>query len=152
MKHKFLFSFVCLFFICTFVYAAQKNEQSEVSLRQSVMEQGYDVTVYFDVSSAELDVVSRDKLMRAAKLQAISEAKVYLTGYADKTGNSEKNLVLSRLRAESVKDFMLSLGIVEENIHMDFKGDSNPVEDGDTQETYAKNRRVEVVLTSAAGK
>ncbi|MDR2425944.1 MAG: OmpA family protein [Endomicrobium sp.] len=142
--------FLC--FVCVFVFAAgiiaEEKEKSKLSLKQTVKEKGYKAIVYFDISSSELSVVSKDALMRAAKLQAISETRAYLTGYADKTGNREKNLILSKERVESAKNFLLSLGVKEINIHIDYKGDENPVDNEDALEAYAKNRRVEILLTA----
>ena len=140
--------FFCLFFIFTAVCTAAENEQPKLSLRQTVKEKGYKAAVYFDVSSSQLSVVSKDALMRSAKLQAISETQAYLTGYADKTGIPEKNLILSKERVESAKNFLLSLGVKENDIHIDYKGDENPVDDEETIEAYAKNRRVEILLTA----
>ena len=142
--------FLC--FICIFVFAAgiiaDEKEQSKLSLRQTVKEKGHKAIVYFDISSSELSLISKDALMRAAKLQAISETQAYLTGYADKTGLSENNLILSKERAESAKNFLVSLGVKENNIHIDYKGDENPADDEENPEAYAKNRRVEILLTA----
>jgi peptidoglycan-associated lipoprotein len=144
---KIFLCFVCVFIFSAGIMAGEKK-QPKLSLKQTVKEQGYKATVYFDVSSSELSLAAKDALMRAAKLQAISGTQAYLTGYADKTGVHEKNLILSRERVESAKNFLLSLGIKENNIHVDYKGDEKPVDDSNTQEAYAKNRRVEVVLTA----
>jgi outer membrane protein OmpA-like peptidoglycan-associated protein len=150
MVKKSVFCFICLFFAFTVCgCSTAKKEQPKLSLKQTIKETGYRVTVYFDVSSSDLTLLSKDALMRAAKLQGVSETNAYLTGYADKTGDSEKNLILSKARVENAKDFIVSLGVKENNIHIDFKGDENPVDDTDTPEAYSKNRRVEVLLTAA---
>jgi outer membrane protein OmpA-like peptidoglycan-associated protein len=148
MRKKIFFCFICVFFVFTGYCGASEKEQGKLSLKQTVKEKGYKATVYFDVSSAELSLISKDALMRAAKLQAISETRAYLTGYADKTGIPEKNLILSKERVESVKEFLLSLGVKERNIHIDYKGDKEPADNEDTPEAYSKNRRVEILLAA----
>jgi outer membrane protein OmpA-like peptidoglycan-associated protein len=152
MVKKSFCCFICLFFVFAAAGClAAKKEQPKLSLKQTIKETGYRVTVYFDVSSSDLTLFSKDALMRTAKLQAVSETNAYLTGYADKTGNSEKNLVLSRERVESAKNFLLSMGVKESNVHIDFKGDENPAAAEDTPEAYSKNRRVEILLTASDG-
>ncbi|MDR2191410.1 MAG: OmpA family protein [Endomicrobium sp.] len=152
MVKKLFCCFICLFvfFAAGCVTAKKEQAQSKLSLKQTVKETGYRVIVYFDVSSDELTLFSKDALMRVAKLQAISETQAYLTGYADKTGNPENNIILSKNRVESAKNFLLSLGVKENNIHIDYKGDEYPVDNEDTPEAYSKNRRVEILLTAAA--
>jgi outer membrane protein OmpA-like peptidoglycan-associated protein len=66
--------------------------------------------------------------------------KVLITGYADKSGNSEYNAFLSKKRAESVRDHMVSMGIDVSRMVLTYFGD--------TQSTLigAADRRVEVSL------
>lgn len=124
------------------------KQPDKVSIKQLIREQGYKVTVYFDVSSAELGIVSQDELMHAAKLQGASKTSAYLTGHADKTGIKENNIDLSEMRVLTVKNYLMSLGIKEENVFIDYFGDEKPVDENEDLEAYAKNRRVEVILTN----
>ena len=146
------FAFLLLFFPfaasgCSY-FKSKPEEPQKVSIRDIIKEQGYKVTVYFEINSDKLSLVSQDSIMRTAKLLAISNTKAYLTGFADKTGNKKQNITLSRQRVDTVKAFLEKLGVPEENIYVDYFGDELPVDDADTPEAYAKNRRVELLLTS----
>ncbi|MCL1972340.1 MAG: OmpA family protein [Endomicrobia bacterium] len=150
MRYFYVFvSFLFLFAAsgCSF-FKPKPSEDERVSIRDIVKEQGYKITVYFDVNSDELSLISKDSIMRTAKLSAVSDTEAYLTGFADKTGIKENNVILSEKRVNAVKNLLISLGISEEHIYLDYFGDDLPVDDGETPEAYAKNRRVELLLTS----
>jgi len=68
------------------------------------------------------------------------ELKALITGFADKSGNSEYNAVLSRRRAESVRDHLLNMGISESRTVLTYFGDTESTSVG------AADRRVEVSL------
>jgi outer membrane protein OmpA-like peptidoglycan-associated protein len=46
-----------------------------------------------------------------------------ITGFADKSGNSQSNLELSRKRALKVRDYMLVQGIGKDRMIMNYFGD-----------------------------
>ncbi|MCL2485748.1 MAG: hypothetical protein FWF32_06810 [Endomicrobia bacterium] len=72
-----LFVSICMLFnSCA---TTSSKQPDKVSIKQLIREQGYKVTVYFDVSSAELGIVSQDKLMHAAKMKEASETPVHYT-------------------------------------------------------------------------
>lgn len=72
----------------------------------------------------------------------------YMTidGYTDNTGNAERNLELSKLRANSVRDYFISKGVAADRLVADGHGDANPVASNKTSAGRAKNRRVEMDL------
>jgi len=147
------FAFFILFYFlftaagCS-LFKPKPAEPEKVSIRDIIKEKGYKITVYFDINSDNLDILSKDSIMRTAKLLAVSNIEAYLTGFADKTGNQDKNVTLSESRVNAVKNFLLSLGVTEDSIYTDYFGDTLPVENADTPEAYAKNRRVEILLTA----
>jgi outer membrane protein OmpA-like peptidoglycan-associated protein len=71
--------------------------------------------VQFDVNRAELDPDTRTRLRRDAEnlLKAMNEHPSWLlvvSGYADQRGSTIRNTVLSRDRAETVKNFLIGEG------------------------------------------
>ena len=61
----------------------------------------------------------------AAFLRENTDAKVTVTGYADKeTGNPRYNAELSKRRAEAVAQALTAAGIAQERISVDYKGDN----------------------------
>jgi outer membrane protein OmpA-like peptidoglycan-associated protein len=70
------------------------------------------VTVAFKTGSAELDQNARGGLDGVATwMKADEKRTLRLEGFADTTGNSEANLVLSAHRAEAVKNYLIEHGV-----------------------------------------
>jgi OOP family OmpA-OmpF porin len=69
---------------------------------------------------------------------------VILRGYADNTGNEEKNIQLSKNRANVVKNYLVSKGISASSIEVFGYGSTNPVASNNTPTGKAQNRRVEI--------
>jgi OmpA family protein len=70
------------------------------------------VTVAFKTGSAELDQNARGALDGVATwLKAGDERTMHLEGFADTTGDSAANLVLSAERAEAVKKYLVEQGV-----------------------------------------
>jgi hypothetical protein len=70
------------------------------------------VTVSFTTGSVELDTNAQGALNGVATwMKADSKRTLHLRGYADTTGNSETNLVLSEKRANAVKDYLVTQGV-----------------------------------------
>jgi OOP family OmpA-OmpF porin len=71
--------------------------------RRDVEQKGVDLRLSFDVGSADLN--DQDK----ANARAL--VKVLIAGHTDKSGSAAFNLELSKRRADSVKEFLVSQGI-----------------------------------------
>jgi OOP family OmpA-OmpF porin len=70
--------------------------------------------------------------------------KLYLEGHTDNVGDDEANLDLSKRRALSVKNYLISKGVSSERLSTDGFGEARPVDTNDTPEGRTKNRRVEM--------
>ncbi len=72
--------------------------------------------------------------------------EVILNGYSDTIGNAEYNLILSRRRADSVRDGLVKKGILRERIQLYSHGEDKlavPTKDGVKEKS---NRRVEIFI------
>lgn len=70
------------------------------------------VTVSFATGSVVLDTNAQGALNGVATwMKADSKRTLHLHGFADTTGNSEANLVLSEKRADAVKTYLVSQGV-----------------------------------------
>jgi peptidoglycan-associated lipoprotein len=75
------------------------------------------VTIAFKTGSAELDQNARGALDGVATWMKADENRVmHLEGFADTTGNSEANLVLSAHRAEAVKTYLIDHGVASSKV------------------------------------
>lgn len=79
-------------------------------------------------------------------MKADAALHLAVDGHTDNTGKAEKNLILSRQRAEAVKKYLVSKGIEENKIVATGYGQTVPVADNKTAAGRARNRRVELKL------
>lgn len=103
----------------------------------------------FRTGRAELDNKALDDLKRLLTYLAAgsegSGAKLILIGFADAQGQKDKNLTLSKQRAESVASALLAQKIAPSSVR--WFGDEQPVGDNATVTGRERNRRVEVWTT-----
>ncbi|MBL4706863.1 MAG: OmpA family protein [Flavobacteriales bacterium] len=66
-----------------------------------------------------------------------------VSGHTDNVGNATANLSLSKNRANSVKEYLISGGIEASRLNSKGYGANKPISDNSTVEGRAKNRRTE---------
>lgn len=71
-------------------------------------------------------------------------ARVLVEGHTDDIGSEQHNLQLSILRAQSVTDRLIRLGVVPSRMEVKGHGESKPKLPNNGEENRAKNRRVEI--------
>ncbi len=69
---------------------------------------------------------------------------VYVIGHTDTVGELRGNDQLSAQRAETVKDFLVGIGIPAERIQTAGRGKREPIVPTDDNVDEPKNRRVEI--------
>lgn len=74
------------------------------------------------------------------------EWRLQITGHTDNVGDDQKNMILSKKRAEAVKNFMISKGIATDRLFTLYFGETMPIATNDTPEGRQKNRRVEMKI------
>ena len=105
--------------------------------------------VFFETGSAVIKRSSYKDLDRlVAILKKHPEVKATVEGHTDSQGNEVKNMALSKSRAKSVADYLISHGEPADHISSQGFGITKPVATNDTREGRAKNRRVEIVVSS----
>ena len=73
------------------------------------------------------------------------DLKIAVQGNCDDRGSREYNLALGQRRADSVKRAMVLLGVGEKQIETVSFGAEKPVAFGQDEESWAKNRRADIV-------
>ena len=76
----------------------------------------------------------------------MTNAKVEITGYSDRTGDPSRNLNLSQQRSDSVKSFLIGMGIDNASIATLAHGETRPLQAVQNFETDFFDRRVIVRL------
>ncbi|GHU96771.1 hypothetical protein FACS1894156_8130 [Bacteroidia bacterium] len=74
-------------------------------------------------------------------------ATLFISGYADNSGNSAFNMKVSQQRAKEVAAYLQRKGVAKDKIIVRSYGSSNFVAPNDTEANAAKNRRVVVEIS-----
>ena len=107
----------------------------------------FDSGILFDVDKATLKDRSREELGDLAQiLSKYADTNILLEGHTDATGSDEYNLELSRLRSQSVANYLSSQGVNATRFTIMGYGESQPIASNDTAEGRQLNRRVEVAI------
>src|SRR5918994_4001523 len=98
--------------------------------------------VYFDFDSYALRADARETLKANwTWLKANSAAQVQIEGHCDERGTTEYNLVLGSKRAQSVKDYLVTLGTAADRLSTISYGEEVPVCRDQNEGCWQKNRR-----------
>jgi peptidoglycan-associated lipoprotein len=105
--------------------------------------------VYFALDSIELTEEARGILQKNTEyLKRRSSTKILVEGHADSRGTNEYNLALANRRADTVRAYLLSLGVAADRMTIVSKGEEQPFCKEETEECWAKNRVGYFVFTA----
>ncbi|MDI1302814.1 MAG: peptidoglycan-associated lipoprotein Pal [bacterium] len=123
--------------------AAAKANQLANSLNVKVF--------HFDYDNATIATSDYDALKaHALYLSKNPAARVQVGGHTDERGTREYNMALGERRAKAVAAFLTSNGAKSGQLEVISYGEEKPVATGDSEEVWARNRRVELEYTSGA--
>jgi outer membrane protein OmpA-like peptidoglycan-associated protein len=130
---------------------AVKNAQVEAVTDANGLEAvkvTFDSGILFATNKADLNAASKSSLQQfAGVLKNNSACDVAIYGHTDNTGSDAVNNPLSVNRANSVSNYLKSLGVPAAQIKsVNGMGSTSPVADNSTAEGRKQNRRVEVYM------
>lgn len=103
--------------------------------------------ILYATNSSTLNTASRASLDKfATSLLNNPDTDVKIYGHTDSTGSDAINNPLSKRRAESVYNYLLSKGVSGTRMIAEGFGSTQPVSDNSTATGRAENRRVEVYI------
>jgi len=105
--------------------------------------------VRFDVNKATLTEQAKINLNKLVPVfKEYSDTNIDIFGYTDNSGRAEYNLKLSQSRAETVKTYLISKGLVSSRLKTTGLGIADPIATNETTEGKSQNRRVEFAITA----
>ena len=103
--------------------------------------------VLFDPGESTLKQEAGKSLDEVVKiLNTYKDNMILVEGHTDGQGNAALNRTLSELRAKSVADYLISVGVAANRIKVSGLGKSKPVATNSTAQGREANRRVEVII------
>jgi len=103
--------------------------------------------IHFEFDSSALSSQAQGILKDKANfMNQHKKSSVTVEGHCDERGTNEYNLALGDRRAESVKSFLLKLGISASRMKTISYGEERPLDPGHDEEAWAKNRRAHFLL------
>lgn len=114
-------------------------EAAAARAREIIMEM-----VHFDFDRFNIRQDAQAVLQRKAEvLRAHPDVRIRIEGHADERGSQEYNLALGMRRANSVKEYLVGLGIDASRMEVVSFGEDRPLDPGSNEAAWAKNRRAE---------
>ncbi|HRX71697.1 MAG TPA: peptidoglycan-associated lipoprotein Pal [Candidatus Competibacteraceae bacterium] len=105
-----------------------------------------DRIVYFDFDSANVRSDSQAIIESNANyLRGNPRIITQLEGHTDERGSREYNIALGERRANAVRQVMSAMGVSPQQIRVVSYGEERPAASGSDEQSYALNRRVEIV-------
>ena len=127
----------------------QANEVKGFELDIILSKKGEEIilnNVHFLNNSFKLEDKSFKELNRLAKYLKNNEITILIEGHTDSIGTKNNNNILSRKRAKSVFDFLLTNGVDENQITFKGFGSSRPISSNSDADGRALNRRTSFII------
>jgi peptidoglycan-associated lipoprotein len=106
--------------------------------------------IYFDFDRYDLRADARKTLgTHADWLKANPSAQVEIEGHCDERGSNEYNMALGSKRAQTTKEYLVSLGIAATRLLTISYGEELPVCREHAEECWQRNRRARFVIVPA---
>jgi outer membrane protein OmpA-like peptidoglycan-associated protein len=135
-------------------------DNQEAQLRKRLAASGVSVTrvgdrivlnmpsnVTFDSDQSDIKPQFYDTLNSVAVVfQEYDKTLIDVVGHTDATGDDDYNFELSRRRASSVAQYMVSQQINPDRFQVEGRGEREPIASNDSDTGKAQNRRVEITI------
>lgn len=130
-------------------------DQDHIKRLQSAIKYTVNSDLLFPPGGHELSEAGKDVIAKMSRVLAPhQQEKLVVTGYTDNTpvGSAlqnqgiDSNQVLSEMRADAVRKYMISQGVNPEFVSAQGLGEADPVAPNSTAHGRSQNRRVEITL------
>jgi peptidoglycan-associated lipoprotein len=123
------------------------GEEAKALRERAERERFLNEYIHFELDKSRLLPEAKEILRRKAGwLTAHPNASVTIEGHCDERGTYEGNMALGDRRARSVKSYLVYFGIAPERLTAVSYGADVPLDPGQDEKAWAKNRRAEFVI------
>ncbi len=107
-----------------------------------------EIIIHYAPGRSALTENMTDTLLKyLEEFSILSNCGATIVGHADMTGDSVRNIQLSRNRAKKMTNFLIAQGFQEKNIITRWYGSSQPLVQGRSIEAFEKNRRTMINIS-----
>ncbi|MBN4047514.1 OmpA family protein [Acidimicrobiaceae bacterium AH-315-P05] len=126
-----------------FSYAVLEGD--DAALQGELVELTEGIQINFASGSAVLPAAAREQLDVLVQVLVMAPVGtvVAVEGHTDSQGGAGPNQRLSENRAQSVVDYLIGQGVDEAKLRAVGNGESQPIDDNETAEGRAANRRIQ---------
>lgn len=128
--------------------AEERLREESVARRERAEKEAFvNELVFFEFDQSRLLPEAKAILKNKAKwLLANPSANVIIEGHCDERGTNEYNMALGDRRAQSVKNYLVDLGVPSRRLTTISYGEERPLAFGQNETAWAKNRRAQFVI------
>jgi len=98
----------------------------------------------YDIRPADAAILKGN----ADLLKKYHNVKIQIEGHCDERGTVEYNLALGERRANSTRNYLVSIGVSPERVSTISYGKERPLDPAHNEEAWAKNRRAHTIITA----
>lgn len=98
----------------------------------------------YDIDPADAAILKGN----ADLLKKYHNVKIQIEGHCDERGTVEYNLALGERRANSTRNYLVSIGVSPERISTISYGKERPLDPEHNEAAWAKNRRAHTIITA----
>lgn len=121
--------------------------RAQAAAREVVAAAFVNENIHFAFDSSLLsDQAQRILNSKADYLRTNLDVIVTVEGHCDERGTDAYNIALGERRAESVKNFLVDLGISANRLNTISYGEERPIAIGQNEASWAKNRRAQFTI------
>lgn len=127
--------------------AAEAERQRRIAAARATLEE----MVFFDYDMSAIRPDAEAVLRRKVEiLRASPQVRIRIEGHCDERGSTEYNLALGNRRAEAIRQFLAGFGISADRFEIVSFGEDRPLQQGQNEAAWARNRRGQFVITAGA--
>ena len=133
--------------------AAEREEatkREEAAKKEAELREEFEsVDIHFDFDKFNLTSEAREILgKKASWLQEHTNLKIGVEGHCDERGSNEYNMALGERRSNSAMEYLITAGVEASRISTISYGEEKPLDPGQNEEAWAKNRRAHFKIVS----